>query len=579
MIGKLIKYLRATGFNDYKTTLPPIFLTVFIAFLEVFNIGLIYPILQVLVDKEGFKENFIMSYVLVHLPGLNYDSLSLILIFLFVLMTLSRGFLSYYGNKYIFNIIATRESKFAFETFSNLLAKEYLYFVNTPSIKIVRDIAIAIPQGFSTTLQAIFLISSEFLVLASMSLILILTDALTFATFVVLFGLSGLVYLKYVNPRIVALGAARHNNSHECIGIIQKSIEGIQQIKNTASEKYFSNLFQKYRNIQAVTTSHLNLFQIFPKIFFETIMGLCISIFLLYYITFMNDKIENIVVTLGFYTISALRILPSILRLSVQYNSLISYKDAINVVIELGSNKKKIFFNDIKPNSFNSLVKLENISFRYDEEWVLKNLNLEIKKNKCIGIIGKSGEGKTTLVNILAGLLSPDQGNFFIDSQEVCISDIKEKLGSMVSYVPQNIYLIDATLGENVAFGKEQHEINFGNVMKVLELSNLNELVDNLKSAQSFQVGERGIKISGGQRQRTGIARALYFNRDIIIFDEATSALDEETETKICKTIENLKENKTIIMITHRKNPLSVCDEVYELKSGKLNLVKANAYQ
>lgn len=576
MLKQLISYLNATGFNNFRVCLPPILITASISFLEVFNLGLIYPILQFLVDKEGFKDNFLMSYVLQVAPSLTHNSLSLILIILFVSLTLFRGAFSYYGHKCIFNKIAINESKFAAEKFEGLLAKDYLYFVNTPSLQIVRDIAIAIPQGYSTSLQSIFLMSSEVLILTCMGIILLITDAMFFLTFVGLFGFAGLIYLKFMNPRIIALGASRHNNSHKCIGIIQQSIEGIQQIKNSAAEKYFSNLFQGARNTQALITSQFNLFQIFPKIFFETIMGLCIGSFLIYNIIFVNYKIETTLVTLGFYTISALRLLPSILRLSVQYNNLMSYKDSIKVVIALGSRKEKIIFRDIKTNSFKDAIRLENICFKYNKHWVLKDLCLELKKNKCIGIIGKSGEGKTTLVNILAGLLPPDQGQLYVDSHKISFNDVNEKLGSMISYVPQNIYLIDGTLSENVGFGKEAEEIDLKKVIEVLKLANLKDFEERVTKGELVSVGERGIKISGGQRQRIGIARALYFNRDIIIFDEATSALDEETEAKICETIKSLKGKKTIIMITHRKNPLAVCDEIFELKNGQLSMRPAN---
>lgn len=572
-IKNLIFYLRATGFNSLKTSLPPILITVVISLLEVVNLSLIYPILQFLLDKKGFKNNFLILHVFQYIPSLTHDLLSVILLILFLILILFRGAFNYWGNKFIFEKIAINESRFASKNFENLLSKDYLYFVNTPSIQIIRDIAISIPQGYSSSLQSIFLMSSEAFILICMGIILLIADIAMFITFLGLFGIAGLIYIKVVNPRIVMLGSVRHNNSHQCIGIIQQSVEGIQQIINTSSEKYFTNLFKKYRDIQSSVSCQIQVFQILPKIFFESIIGICICFFLTYNLVFVSYKIESIIVTLGFYTISALRLLPSILRLSSQYNNLMSYKDSIKVVIKLGSQEEKINFHNIKSKSFSHLIKLENICFKYNKQWVLKDLSLEIKKNKCIGIIGKSGEGKTTLVNILAGLLTPVEGNICIDSQIIPLNQLKEKLVSMISYVPQNIYLIDGTLAANVAFGKEEKEIDFKNVKHVLSLADLNELGGKSTSVEFAQVGERGVKISGGQRQRIGIARALYFNRDIIIFDEATSALDEETEAKICRTINSLKDKKTIIVITHRQNPLSICDEVFELKNGRLSKI------
>jgi ABC-type bacteriocin/lantibiotic exporter with double-glycine peptidase domain len=275
-------------------------------------------------------------------------------------------------------------------------------------------------------------------------------------------------------------------------------------------------------------------------------------------------------VTVGFYAVTALRLLPSILRILAQYNNIISFKDAINVVTKLGNKENDVDIQTNRPVSFSHEISFENICFRYENNWILKNLTLNIRKNKCIGIFGKSGQGKTTFVNILAGLLSPSEGSIKIDSNDISFDDIREKLGNMVSYVPQNIYLIDKALSSNIAFGQEEENIDYHAVTQTLRSADLSEFLDKEKQGTNVKIGERGVGISGGQRQRIGIARALYFNRDIIIFDEATSSLDEETENRICETIQSLQKDKTIIIISHRKKPLAICDEVYEMNSGHL---------
>ncbi len=562
--------LKATGFDKIKNFAPPLLTTLIISMLEIFNLGLAYPILQLFIDKEGFESGRVMHLLRTLFPALTAHNASIMLLTLFLGITIFRGAVSYFGYKSIFNQISFEESRFATKEFKKLLFKDYLYFINTPSIQIIRDIAISIPQGFSSTLQSIFLLLSEMIVLIGMALLLLITNYQAFFVLGFLFGVAGFFYMKVISPKISRLGSERHNNSHKCIGIIQQSIEGIQQIKNSCSESYFSNVFSVYRKQQGQISSSLQLFQTLPKIYFETLIVFCICIFLGYSLLLISHKMDSIAVTAGFYAITALRLLPSILRISAQYNNIISFKDAINVVAKLGNTKNDPELKESGPLSFSTKISLQDISFRYENSWVLKNLNLNLHKNKCIGIIGKSGQGKTTLVNILVGLLSPATGTIKIDSAEIPPSLIKEKLGNMVSYVPQNIYLIDEALRSNVAFGQEEEKIDHQKVIQSLEAADLKEFLDKEKHGINVRIGERGMSVSGGQRQRIGIARALYFDRDIIIFDEATSSLDEETENKICKTIQSLKKDKTIIVISHRKNPLTICDEVYEMKSGHL---------
>lgn len=565
-------FLKATGYDKVKNFASPLLTTLIISILEVFNLSLIYPILQIFMDREGFESGRIMAHLRKFFPALTLHEASSMILVLFLGITLFRGTVSYFGYKSIFNQISSRESHFAIKEFKSLLYKDYLYFVNTPSIQIVRDIAISIPQGFSSTLQSTFLLLSETIVLMGMAFLLLLTNYQAFLVLSFLFGIAGFFYTKVISPKISSLGSERHNNSHRCIGIVQQSIEGIQQIKNSCSENYFSKVFSIYRQKQGQISANLQLFQTLPKIYFETLIVMCICGFLGYSLFLVSNRMESLVVASGFYVITVLRLLPSILRISAQYNNIVSFKDAIKVVTVLGNATKPVSFKEPSSLSFSNKITLENIFFSYGNDEVLKNINLSLLKNKCIGIMGKSGQGKTTFVNILAGLLSPLKGVIKIDGAEIPFSLIKEKLGNMVSCVPQNIYLIDEPLRQNVAFGQDEPVINDQKVIECLEAADLKEFLDKEKEGIKVKVGERGISISGGQRQRIGIARALYFDRDIIVFDEATSSLDEETESKICKTIESLKKKKTIIIISHRKKPLAICDEIYEMKSG--NLIK-----
>ena len=227
--------------------------------------------------------------------------------------------------------------------------------------------------------------------------------------------------------------------------------------------------------------------------------------------------------------------------------------------------------NQIIPKlEFNKIINIKNLKFSYknSEKKILNNINLEIRKNDCIGIIGESGAGKSTFIDVLMGLNKPTKGEITLD--DVNILQNRRGWQKMIGYVPQSIYLIDESIKKNIAFGED--DVNIGKLNQVLKQSGLEQFVENLANKENTIIGEKGAKISGGERQRIAIARSLYKNPDLIIFDEATSSLDLETEKKVLETIKHLKEEKTLIIISHRMNTLNYCNKIYELKDGNLVL-------
>jgi ABC-type multidrug transport system fused ATPase/permease subunit len=233
---------------------------------------------------------------------------------------------------------------------------------------------------------------------------------------------------------------------------------------------------------------------------------------------------------------------------------------------EAGKNGSEVVFEDS--------IKAEGVSFRYEEATtdVFSGVNLEIKKGHSTAFIGPSGGGKTTMVDILLGLLDPTEGKVTVDGRN--IKDTKSYWYKHLGYIPQNIYLTDDTIRKNVAFGIDEKEIDDKKVWQALEEAQLDDFVKGLPDGLDTKVGERGSRISGGQRQRIGIARALYRNPEVLVFDEATSALDTETEKEVMKAVDSLHGSKTIIMIAHRLSTIENCDEVYRIEGGKVEKTK-----
>jgi ATP-binding cassette subfamily B protein len=267
----------------------------------------------------------------------------------------------------------------------------------------------------------------------------------------------------------------------------------------------------------------------------------------------------------------AQKILPLLQNAYANYAGIKGAEASLAEAMEiLGGNVK----NNSDPHQiiqFKKVIQLNNVAYRYPntKNYVLKNINLNIKKGSKVGIIGKSGSGKSTLVDVIMGLLELEEGILSVDNSTIEVKNI-QSWQERIAHVPQTIFLIDGTISENIAFGESSCKINSQDVKRAADISKLTDLIDTWPNGFNTMVGERGIKISGGQRQRLGIARALFKRRDLIVLDEATSALDSKSEAEVMDSIENLDPEITIIIIAHRLSTLKICDWIFEVEGGRI---------
>ena len=283
------------------------------------------------------------------------------------------------------------------------------------------------------------------------------------------------------------------------------------------------------------------------------------------------------IANLGAFAVAAFKLLPAVSSLSSNFNSFIVQYTALTSVYNNLSEAKMYFAkNGNEKVDFLNSIELNNISFAYDSnknKRILDSTNAKICIGDVVGIKGSSGSGKTTCVDLILGLLEPDSGDILIDGTKLTDQNInswREK----ISYVPQTAYLIDDTIRANIAFGIPENEIDDERVQMAMKEAMLFEYVSSLPDKERTIVGERGVQMSGGQRQRLSIARALYTNPNIIIFDEATSALDEITEKEIMESIDNLIGQKTLIIIAHRLSTLKKCNKIFEVGEGKITVTE-----
>ena len=316
-----------------------------------------------------------------------------------------------------------------------------------------------------------------------------------------------------------------------------------------------------------------------PKYFLELIAILCITLVIFTVLIFQSNNLEELINVIALFAAAAFRIMPSINRVIVSSNSIRFHLPSLDVLYDVLTEIESYYSTPHKRikeeniNNFNTL-NLKNVSFYYKDSshQILENINLEIKSNSIIGIIGKTGSGKSTLIDILTGLQEPQKGSVLLNNNQA-IRDIITNFQRSIGYVSQEITLFDDTIKKNIAFLLENEHIEDKKIERATNLANLNEVINNLPLGLETIVGEKGIQLSGGQRQRIGIARALYNNPKILILDESTNSLDKVTEATILQDLKMLKKELIVIIITHKLEILNYCDETYMLKNKKLNLI------
>ena len=559
------------------------FLICFIsALIEVISIGSILPLVSLVTD-----DNFLKSYpriyeFLINFSPINFFSFDqtnqakalVSICFYTFLIFLVRFFFQIFTEWVKAKFIYRLEYTMANKLFSNIMKAPYLFHLNSNSSNFHRDIQSNI-GFFSATANAITVVLIEILIifgLASLALKINFAVTISIISTILIFGFLFLYFTKKIN---LSLGKDVHESSQLRVKNLIEGLGGIKEILVFNKMNNFINQF-KQSNLRLTSAKKYNsVIGSLPRYIIEIIL-VCILVITLLIISLSKDPIINNLTLLGFFSATFIRLTPSAYRIvsSLQrvkftekildslYKNLI-YFNKLN--LEKNHQDKKIENELIE---IKDMIRIKNLDFSYNSKnKIFHNLNLEIKIGDTIGIFGESGTGKSSFVNLLIGLLKPDKGEILINDKDINsnITSWRKNIG----YVPQNIFLIDDTFKKNISFEIENNTEDLEKLNECLKQSELTKFINNLQDGVETIVGERGSRISGGQLQRVGIARALYNNPKILIFDESTSALDQETELEILKNIYKFKNKKTLIIITHKKELLSECNKIYKLENGK----------
>lgn len=559
------------------------------ALLQTLGVSIIVPLVTAMTDSSTLMDNKYISFIY---EKMNLDSSAQ----LFVVLGVATIFLYIFKNVFcIFQLwLNAKFSNKVLRELSISLLKGYMnrdydFFLNYGTGQIIRDI-FTDTQGVYVILVSSITIITEMLTIMMILVYILVSDWMMALCIAVLALICLVIIYKVFKQRMKENGEISRRFTAETNKIVIQAVEGIKEVQVMRKQNYFVRTFSESYARQLKPQIISSVGGAAPTNVVEGVFVSGIMAFICFRI--VNDPgYATALPVLASFLMGAVRMLPSLGRISSNLNTISYFTPSLqsvydNIKILKSEDNYEEYRNDLvkkldkEPEAsfgnFNSELSLENVSWHYkdSDKYVLKNLNMTVKKGQSVGIIGASGAGKSTLADIILGLHLPQEGAVKIDGTD--IRTMPDTYSHIIGFVPQSIYLVDGSVRENVAFGVSPDEIDDAQVWNSLERAQLSEFVKGLDNGLGTVVGERGVRFSGGQRQRIAIARALYREPELLIMDEATSALDNETEAEVMNAIEDLYGTITMIIIAHRLTTVRKCDVIYEIADGKAKVADKN---
>ncbi len=579
---KIITRLNVLLDKKQKTQMVGIvFLMLIGGVLESLGIAMIAPVMQVVIDPEEVQKNPILSTIYNTL-GLTstIQFASIIMVALILIFVIKNVFL-YFMNVVQLRFVYTNQFATSRRMMINFMQRPYEYYLNADTTVIQRNITSDVNNLYALILSCLQLIS-EIIVFVCLVVILLSQDAQMTLTIATLLVIVLLVIKFFIKPVMVKAGQDNQDYYSGLYKWIYESVTGIKEIKVANKENYFINGYADCGAGYVNAVQKYNLYNSTPRLLIETI-AIAGMVGYMLFVMARGTNLTSLLPQLTVLAAAAARLLPSANRINNYLTSIAYFEpflDNVSDNLQSEIHDESISYNsedyrakaDVEKLPVHELIKLENITYKYPntDKLILDNANMEIPVGKSVGIVGTSGAGKTTIVDVLLGLLDPEKGTIYADGVDVN-TNYKGWLKN-IGYIPQTIFMTDSTIRKNVAFGVPDSEIDDNKVWQALKEAALDEFVKELPEGLDTQIGERGIRLSGGQRQRIGIARALFEDPEVLVLDEATSALDNDTEAAIMDSINRLHGRKTLVIIAHRLQTIEKCDMIYSIGDGKATL-------
>jgi ABC-type bacteriocin/lantibiotic exporter with double-glycine peptidase domain len=538
------------------------------AVLEAISLALLSPFLSFIADHNAtyqVNHHSYSSYILYlsnKFPEHFFLVLTLILIFCLLLSGVTKLFLLYINSTTSYSIGSYLSKK----VYLNILKKPYLFHTQNNSSELSFLISAQVNSiPYNIILPCMNILSGIITIFLILFILLVLNPKMGL---IAILGFSSIYLLIYLNifSKLQFHSKNLAVTSNKVAKILDDGLGSIRDVKLGFLENFYSSLFEDQDRKLKSSYIKVALMSNIPKFSVET-FSMCFVCFLAY--LYSGENNSALISSIGVLLLASYKLLPALQQVYSAFVTIIASNyvltDVLKPLYDVGVIKHSNNFDE----NFKKTFFLKNIFFGYRKNSnVINGISLKIKKGESIAIIGKSGSGKTTLLDIIMGLIKPEGGEIIIDGKK------KDQLRYKISHVPQNIYLADISIKENIAFGIRPSLIDMNMVKESAKLAYLDDFIESLPNKYESAVGERGVLLSGGQIQRLGIARAIYSKPEILIIDEGTSALDSETELKIIESLRQIAKKTTLIISTHRLNNLKLCKKVYRISKGKISLVK-----
>ena len=550
--------------------------------LETLGVSMILPLVTAILDVDRMSRNKYVQLICnaFHIDNMN-DFIILLLIAVILVFIIKNAyllFLAYVQAKYV-NGNQHRAGSYMLEEYLN---RPYEFYLNADIPTIFRILDGDIPKVFQLLLSVIKLATEVVVAVCLFILLLVIDIKMTLMMMMMLLAMT-LIIVKILKPILNKIGSENQEIQSVAGRWRTKSVYGIKDVKVLNREHFFASFYEKHTKYGTDLTIKYSVLNSVPRTIIETA---CIAGVLSYIAICIatGTNVTSLLSQITAFGIAAIRLMPSMNRINTYLTDIAFFEPSLDYVyehVDFTKFKTEGRYVEDKPQNpeavvINDDIRLEHITYTYPntDKKILDDANMMIPYGKSVGVVGPSGAGKSTVIDIILGLLRPQEGAIMCKDRNVF--DNYPSWLSNIGYIPQTIYLSDDSIRDNIAFGVPSDEIDDNRIWQVLEEAQMKHFVEQLPEGLDTSTGDRGVRISGGERQRLGIARALYHNPDILVFDEATSALDNATEKAVMEAIESFHGKKTLIIIAHRLNTLETCDVLYRVQDGKIMHEKNN---
>lgn len=571
-MGSIKKILRLFSPSQRRRAMIILFMAIAMAVIETFSIFSIMPFIALLSNPEAIQKNSVLSYAydVLGQPDVNQFMIYAGIAVLFILVV--SNLISAMTYRAITYFTYNQCDVLARRLLVGYLRQPYRFFLKSNTSVLNNAIRVEVPTVVKNVLlPAINNVAKLVIVLFILALLVVVNPLLTFIVLLVLGGSYSIIYL-FIHKKLTHTGAQRVYMTLNMSKILGGTLNAAKEIKVLGKEQEFVDRFSIPSSETAKFYALHETLSTLPRYFLETVAFGAILISLLFFIGF-DGNIDDVLPTVALYAFAGQRLMPAMQSIFSNMAKIQSSLASVNLVLaEIAGATPKLYKPTDTRLVLNHSISIKNLSYRYDgfENNVLDNISLDIPSKGLVAFVGGTGAGKTTLADIVLGVLDNYTGSVYLD-QTLLTPENMRAWQNNVGYVPQRIVLFDDTIIRNIACGVPDDKINLSLVERAARIANIHDFIqDSLPQKYNSLIGENGVQLSGGQRQRLAIARAVYHDPDVLIFDEATSALDNITEESVMDAINRLAKDKTIIMIAHRFSTIRKCDHIFMMENGHI---------